>query len=185
MGADLISYIALGPEQISLDEEKKAQIVKRVREYLDACIAAAESLLLGKKEVPAPRSQPVEAKCSLTLRFDSPPEMPTFKRIKELRGHKDYRSLIEQALDACGYCVEAKHIFLATLEDLAKMVQGFVDDWNKPSFRDMATRQDPDHPDRKVVIAGDMSWGDEPDGAGYQMLKRAFGLSIAQFLGVK
>jgi hypothetical protein len=43
---------------------------------------------------------------------------------------------------------------------------------------------DPLHPRRKVVVAGELSWGDEPEGAGYQMLKKAFGLTIAQRLGV-
>jgi len=120
-----------------------------------------------------------------TLRLGGPPEFPTFKGLEELRGHKEYRSLIEQALDACGYEVEAKHVFSATPEELARIVQGFVDDWNKPYYRDMASRPDPDDRNRKVVVAGELSWGDEPDGAGYQLLKRAFGLGIAQSLGVK
>jgi hypothetical protein len=34
------------------------------------------------------------------------------------------------------------------------------------------------------VVAGERSWGDEPQGVGYQMLKKAFGLTIAQRLGV-
>jgi hypothetical protein len=185
VGADLVSYIAFGPKKIELTKEKEIEITRKVRAYLDACVNAAEQLLMGKKDVPSPRSTPVHAKCSLTLRLGSPPEVPKFKTIEELKSHKDYKSLVEQALDACGYEVEAQHVFSATPEELAKIVRDFVGGWNKPNHRDTAWREDPDKPERKVVIAGELSWGDEPDGAGYQMLKRAFGLSIAQFLGVR
>ena len=185
MGADLISYIAFGPRTIRPDQRKKTDTARNARAYLDACVSAAEQLLLGRKRVPAPRPIPVQAKCHQTLRLGGPPELPTFNNIEELRAHKDYQGLVQQALDACGYEVEAKHVFTTTLEDLAKIVQGFVDDWNKPHYRDMASRPDPDDRNRKVVVAGELSWGDEPDGAGYQLLKRAFGLGIAQSLGVK
>ena len=111
MGADLISYIAFGPCKIKLDERRKLEVVRKVRAYLDACIHAAEMLLLGNKDVPAPRPGPIEARCSHTLRLEGPPELPTFKSMEELKGRKDYRDLVKQTLDACGYCVEAEHAF--------------------------------------------------------------------------
>jgi hypothetical protein len=185
MGADLVSYIAFGPEHIDVDEQKRTEIARAVRECLDACITAAELFLTGRRDVPDPCPQPGDAKCSTTLRFNNPPEFPTFKSVEELRGHKDYRGLVEQVLDACGNSEVTEYVFSATLDDLAGMVQNFVESWNKPCYRDMAVRQDPDDPNRKVVVAGELSWGSEPDGAGYQLLKRAFDLNIAQMLGAK
>jgi hypothetical protein len=185
MGADLISYIAFGPSTIRMEERKKTATARTARAYLDACVNAAEQLLLGRKRVPAPRPVPVQAKCHQTLRLGGPPQLVPFKSIKELKNNKEYQSLVEQILDAFGYEVEAQHVFSATPEELAKIVKGFVDDWNKPHYRDMASRPDPDDRNRKVVLAGELSWGDEPEGAGYQLLKRAFGLGIAQSLGVK
>jgi hypothetical protein len=80
--------------------------------------------------------------------------------------------------------VEAEHVFGSTLKDLTREVRDFVANWNNGCFRDMSYRLDPLRPRRKVVVAGELSWGDEPAGAGYQMFKRAFGLTIAQRLGV-
>ena len=76
MGADLISYIAFGPRTIHLGEEKKLDVARKVRAYLDACVNAAEQLLVGRKKVPAPRPKPVQAKCHQTLRLGDAPEPP-------------------------------------------------------------------------------------------------------------
>ena len=185
MGADLVSYIAFGPKTIRLNNRRKAAVVRKTLAYLDSCVNAAEQLLLGRKKVPAPRSSSVQAKCHQTLRLGGPPDLPTFKNVEELRAQMRYGNLVQQALDACGYEVESKHVFITTRKELAKIVKGFVDAWNKPNYRDMASRLDPDDRMRTVVVAGELSWGDEPEGKGYQLLKQAFGLGIAQSLGVK
>ena len=186
MGADLICYIAFGPKRIRINDRKTTQVVQQVRQYLDACIAAAEQVLLGKKDVPDPRNDPVTAKCSITLRFAVEERAPTlsFASPDELRSHPEYRSLVQLVLADCGHEVESDHVFAGTPEELAKEIQEFVAGWNDGGFRDLAFRIDPEKPGRKVVVAGELSWGDEPDGRGYQMLKKAFGLGIAQSLGV-
>ena len=186
MGADLICYIAFGPKRIRVNERKTTQIAQQVRQYLDACIAAAEQVLLGKKEVQDPRKGPVTAKCSITLHFTVEERAPTpsFASPDELRSHPEYRSLVQLVLADCGHEVESGHVFAGTPQELAKEIQEFVAGWNDGSFRDLAFRYDPEKPGRKVVVAGELSWGDEPDGRGYQMLKKAFGLGIAQRLGV-
>ena len=187
MGADLICYIALGPRRIDIDESKGIRVAEQVREYLDACIAAAEQLLLGQEQVPDPRPAPVEAKRSITLCLEpSVKEQPqVFRSLEQLRSHPDYQDFVRSVLTNCGHDVEAEHAFAGTPADPAAEVQAFVAEWNEGCFRDLATRDDPDSPGRKVVVAGELSWGDEPDGRGYQMLKKAFGLGIAQRLGVK
>jgi hypothetical protein len=186
MGADLICYIAFGPKHIRINDRKIAKVAQQVRQYLDACIAAVEQMLLGKKEVRDPRKGTVTAKCSITLRFAVEERAPTpsFASQDELRSHPEYRGLVQLVLADCGHEVESDHVFAGTPEELAKEIQEFVAGWNDGGFRDLAFRIDPEKPGRKVVVAGELSWGDEPDGRGYQMLKKAFGLGIAQSLGV-
>ena len=186
MGADLICYIAIGPKRISLTDRKVNQVARQVREYLDGCIAAAERLMLGQKDVPAPRKGPVGAKRSITFRLASstPGDIPSFSSVEDLRSHPEYQDLVRRILADCNGEVESGHVFGNTHEDLAREVRDFVAGWNNSCFRDLSYRVDPLHPRRKVVVAGELSWGDEPEGAGYQMLKKAFGLTIAQRLGV-
>jgi hypothetical protein len=104
--------------------------------------------------------------------------------VDQLRAHPDYRGLVQGILADCDHEVEAQHVFAGTPEELAKAVKDFAAAWNEGRFRDLAFRTDPDKPDRKVAVAGELSWGDEPEGLGYQTLKKAFGLGIAQRLGV-
>jgi len=186
MGADLICYIAFGPDRIGINDRGATEVARQVRQYLDACLTAAEQVLLGKKDVPDPGKAPVEARRSLTLRLpiEEKAPIPSFASLEGLRGHPDYRALVQGILSDGGYEVESDHVFGGTPRDLAKEVQEFATGWNDGCFRDMAFRIDPDKPGRKVVVAGELSWGDEPDGLGYQMLKKAFGLGIAQRLGV-
>ena len=186
MGADLICYIAFGPERIHLTDQRATRVAQQVRHYLDACIGAAEQVLLGERDVPDPRQGPVAAKCSVTLRLaveeTAPP--PSFASVDKLRSHCDYRRLVQAILADGDHEVESEHVFAGTPEVLTEAVREFANAWNEGRFRDVAFRIDPDQPGRKVVVAGQLSWGDEPDGLGYQMLKKAFGLGIAQRLGV-
>jgi hypothetical protein len=186
MGADLICYIAFGPRRIDLGDGKVMKVARKVREYLDDCIAAAEQSILCREEVPDPRKSPIQAKRSMTLHLElqEKPELPKFNSIEQLRSHADYRNLVQGMLADSDHAVEAGYVFAGTPEYLAQEIQEFVAGWNDGCFRDLAVRDDPEKPGRKVVVAGELSWGDEPDGRGYQMLKKAFGLGIAQRLGV-
>ena len=186
MGADLICYIAFGPSRIEADEARIAEVAGGVRKYLDACIAAAERVLLGEKDVPDPRQGPIEAKRSVALHVAIDEGTPplTFASLEELRSYPTYRNMVQAVLTDSWHEVESKYVFARTLEDLAREVRQFAEFWNEGSARDLSSRPDPDHPQRKVVVAGDMSWGDEPDGCGYQNLKWAFGLGIAGHLGI-
>jgi hypothetical protein len=56
-----------------------------------------------------------------------------------------------------------------------EFVNAFIAFWNEPNTRDVVCRDLPKFLDpenkMKLVFAGDTSWGDEPDGWGYQMLE--------------
>ena len=70
-------------------------------------------------------------------------------------------------------------------QDPEATIREFVDWWHAIASCDTCERQDPDDARQKLVYAGDMSWGDDPDGHGYQMLKRAFAWGFAEALGVR
>ena len=47
-----------------------------------------------------------------------------------------------------------------------------MDEWhNAPRYRDSAVRTNPDNPKEIIICCGELSWGDEPVGAGYNALK--------------
>jgi hypothetical protein len=52
-------------------------------------------------------------------------------------------------------------------------------------FRDCNARTDPDDDKQAIVVAGDMSWGDEPDGGGYQAFKYASMVGLFEFFGIR
>lgn len=84
------------------------------------------------------------------------------------------RSEIEHLLSTVG------DVNTLTGEDIVKQ---FVDAW-PPEFRDTAHVVDPADPDKVIVFAGERTWGDSPDGAGFKMLMRAAVLGIASPLSV-
>ena len=186
MGADLICYIAFGPNQITINNHEIVEVAQQVRQHLDACIAAAEQVLLGEEDIPDPRQRPVDAKRSITLRLavGEKAPAPDFDSLEQLRSHPEYRDLVRGVLADCGHEVESDHVFTSSPEDLIVGVREFAAGWSDGRYRDLSFRIDPEKPGRKVVIAGELSWGDEPDGEGYRMLKKAFALGIAQRLGV-
>ena len=187
MGADLVCYIAVGPDEVVLGPDDRERVVAKVEAYLTMCVEAAERLLMGESPVRNPRQEEVEAKCHSTLCLDR--EVPessarTFTSVEDLRASDEYAGLIQETLERCGLFVEAAHVFDDTVSILS-MVDTFVSGWNDPCFRDTACRGDPDDPDGKIVVAGERSWGDEPTGSGYQLLKKGFALGIAQELGIR
>lgn len=66
-----------------------------------------------------------------------------------------------------------------------RFLKGFLDFWNRDTPRDTVKRTDPDDPEQQIVVAGEMSWGDEPGGYGYQMLKAADYLQLMPLLGIR
>ena len=51
--------------------------------------------------------------------------------------------------------------------------------------RDASMRTNPDDPKRVLVFAGELSWGDEPDGTGYLALRDAERLGLLDFFGIR
>jgi hypothetical protein len=77
---------------------------------------------------------------------------------------------------------------LKTYEDCRNLVMEFVENWPFMGARDAAVRslvaKDFKIEGQVVVFAGDMTWGDDPDGFAYTWLKRAEVLGFDFDLGI-
>jgi len=67
-------------------------------------------------------------------------------------------------------------------EDLLKAL---VSVWEEHDARDLATRFDPDDDDQQIVFAGEMSWGDDPEGFAYQTIRDADKLGMLDVFGIR
>jgi len=89
----------------------------------------------------------------------------------------------------CGYELPALY---KTKEELAEVVNDWVAEW-PPDHRDAASRDlparfrpaDAKDVEHVVVFAGEMTWGDEPAGSGYEYLKLGTSLGICELLGIE
>lgn len=72
-------------------------------------------------------------------------------------------------------------------KDISKVLNDVLSLWNgKVSFRDTNSRTFKQGGKvGKVLVAGDMSWGDSPDGEGYRILREAELLGILDPIGLK
>ena len=80
--------------------------------------------------------------------------------------------------------------FIVILQENARidpkvLVKTMVDFWHAPNYRDVCVVIDPDDIKQHIMFAGDMSWGDEPEGPGYRELKRIYWLGVDKILGLK
>jgi hypothetical protein len=54
-----------------------------------------------------------------------------------------------------------------------ELVKDFLEFWPGEDCRDACVRPDPDSPSKVIIFAGEMSWGDEPQGEAFEQLQRA------------
>lgn len=69
--------------------------------------------------------------------------------------------------------------------DAAADVDKFIHFWQVSGARDVAYRIDPDDQTQAIVFAGEMSWGDEPSGMGYEMLDEAKNIGLLEIFGIR
>jgi len=161
MGADLIGYFAKGPRTLST-------------QAFAAAVAEADRRLAWLRR----------AEAHLELDNDT-------KLIELLAGcpwaERDAAHVPPEQIDTETLRIEIARLcdMVGSVEELTgeQAVKQFVESW-PPLFRDAAHVVDPDCPDKLIVFAGERTWGDTPDGAGFQLLSRAGVLGIAPILGV-
>jgi hypothetical protein len=139
MGADLISWILIGPEKVKLSPGKRKNLLNSCKEIVFAAKMSASGRTLSKKQ----------------------------------------EKLLEPLDDE--YNVE----YAADLEPV-KVLDAFLDLWTRAGYRDTSTRAVTLHgEDYQILVAGDTTWGDEPEGGGYQTIKNAGMLGIPYKLGIR
>lgn len=85
------------------------------------------------------------------------------------------------------YCIEEVEDFenYFPLKDPNALMKEFLDWWGSFDGRDTSGRPDPDDPKQQIVVCGEMSWGDIPEGYGYTMMREAYCYDIPQSLGIR
>lgn len=101
-------------------------------------------------------------------------------QVEALVGSDLYSAVENQYGEFLGESLEA---LLDT--DPAEAIDTFITLWESGAASDMTSRTDPDDATQLLVFAGEMSWGDEPSGTGYQALKDAEFSGVLTALGIR
>ena len=72
---------------------------------------------------------------------------------------------------------------VAYKDNPGKFIDELFEAWD--GTRDNAWRIDPTDKKRKIWTAGNMTWGDEPDGFGYQTMKHADAAGLLDIFGIE
>lgn len=165
MGADLIGWMAKGPAELHVSPERKQEIAQRLQELVDwardnlpANYDEAEEFLAqcGQEQLPA---------CVDSMWAASYPE--------------EFLQMLEQ-LTPEGETDPAK-----SRDHLLGYIDGLVEAWPPEGCRDVSSAIDPDDSTQVLVFAGEMTWGDEPQGEGFQLLKRLAHSGIGEAVGIR
>jgi hypothetical protein len=186
MGADLISYISVGPETITVDDsdlerlvQKAKTVQERVQEHADRLIVDGETNLA---ENPLPQNE-ADQSVSIPIAFDGGDEkIEKIDSLEEIKQAENTIQLRRRALTFSGLG-NYGDVLGRNKEAIVETIEEFVDTWNREiPWRNIASRPMPGDEDRKIVVAGERTMGDEPGGA-FKVLKTAFAMGVAQELG--
>lgn len=157
MGAELIAFIVKGPSEIKSEGPQ-----------YEAAVASAKTVIAFFDEWKEWESKNQE--------LDLGEYLEVTKRAPSDLGFSldDFEE--EQYLSDYNHFVN---------EDPVLVVNAFILWWNEGRAADTTWREDPDDKSQRILATGAMTWGDEPDGEGYQAIKRSFQLGIASPLGIR
>jgi len=186
MGADLITYIGVGPDTIDTDASDTETIIQKVQALQDRVRGHADRLIVeGQTEVEEDSLPQNGADQSVSIPLDLGGESECLKEIssqEEIEAAENPTRLRERALTFSGLG-NFSIVLGAGQEAIEETIEEFVETWNgKIPWRNVAYRSLPNDAERKIVVAGERSMGDEPGGA-YQVMKKAYTMGIAQYFG--
>lgn len=161
MGADLIGYFAKGPERIPKDEAKEDVVVDGLVALHGWLKPFEEHFDLHSFDPSTLFSDEVMATCPVTLEISD-----DVSAMGELYG---------MLTPPEGVSVQG-HI--------KKLVRDLLESW-PPEFRDSAWMPDPDDPLQIMAFAGTQTWGDEPEGGGYDVLKQLGYTGVGAAFGIR
>jgi hypothetical protein len=160
MGADLICFILKGPIKVRASE------IKKVKKHVAKIIAHAKLLDAAINRDLANQAT-LEDESILKEGLDHP-------LMTDMNGQEQH-SAVHDASHYIGQMAST---------DADKEVEDFLDWWVTCNGRDTAGRTDPDDKKKQIVVCGDMSWGDSPEGFGYTTVNRAYWFGIPHRLGI-
>jgi hypothetical protein len=160
MGADLICFILKGPMK------PKAGDIRSVKRHVAKVIAHAK-LVDNAINRDLAAEATLEDEAILKEGLDHP-------LMKDMSSHEQH----ERVHDAAHYIAQMAEA------EANQEVEDFLDWWVTCNGRDTAGRTDPDDKKKQIVVCGDMSWGDSPDGFGYTTVNRAYWFGIPHRLGI-
>ena len=168
MGADLIVFLNKGPMKFTGPQVKRARL------------RAEKIILFASKvyETLDKRNKSINGGSGPPLTEEEEKFLENCLRDERLQGFNDQ----EQYSDIIECEDKMEEMAGATARD---EVDKFVNWWETSSGRDTASRPDPDDRKQKLVVCGDMSWGDSPAGYGYTITQRAYWFDIPQSLEVR
>lgn len=186
MGADLITYIGVGPGTIEADASDTETIIQEVKALQDRVEGHADRLIVegetDLEDAPLPQNG---ADQSVSIPLDLGGDSERLEEIssqEKIEASENPTRLRKRALTFSGLG-NFSVVLGADREAIEETITEFVETWNgEIPWRNVAYRSLPGDQERKVVVAGERSMGDEPGGA-YQVMKKAYAMGIAQYFG--
>jgi len=172
MGADLICYLAVGPVKLNASAKRKKAALAQAKRIISELKKARE---LNEKYEKATDDK---ARRALSL------EASKLKIVQEGMPKVAAKNFFSLKFGTGGNEFLDENEWIAGLNP-EQVLKDFLDIWHhRERCRDCSYRPLPGNEKYQVLVAGEMSWGDEPDGWGFQTLKAAGGLGYLKYFGV-
>ncbi len=164
MGINISGFLVIAPKTIT--ESQKDAALERVT----ALTARAAALQEAKERFEV--SQSIVPSAWFDTRAQLLRELGWTEETLSDGVDEDSLDQQEQALEQL--CAIETHTFLA---DLTEFITG--------NPRDTAWREHPDNSEEIILFCGESTWGDEPDGLGYSVMKTITLCRLETILGIR
>lgn len=172
MGADLITFLPVGPAKLKASKKRQEVAVRRAKKIISEL-----NELAALREAYEGEDDPKKRK-AISLKAS---KIGVAQKGVPTSAAKNFFSL---KLSSTGSEFLDDNIWITSL-DPEKVLEDFLHIWHHRSHcRDCSSRLLPNDPKTQVMVVGEMSWGDEPDGWGFQTVKAAIALGYLEFFGI-
>lgn len=167
MGADLIGWFAKGPAELTVTDEQKNQLVDAITPVLHWWRGLGEDResIIGDHVDECPNT------CQLGM--DTDDFVAYF--IATLYPPENLEDL-DNPVDPTDEQIESH---------LRAAIDSLIAEWPPNEYRDCAMHPDPDDESQVICFAGEMTWGDSPDGAGFKALQSLAMTGVGSAVGIK
>ncbi len=172
MGADLCAHILKGPMTLPVTVDNVDEFVLKAKEIIQKRL---DELLDELKQQYADEQATGLDEGTDTSRL----------YVEDPWWHEGVRELAREYMSAYDIATDAPDIEF-WLDDalLRTLLLDVVEAWTG-NYRDTALRPDPDDPTQQLWVAGEMTWGDTPQGGGYTAMTGAAALDLLQLFDIR